>query len=228
MTGQLATRLCGSADLNERLAGRSLRSINLITAYDELPLYDLVSYRQKRNEANDEEGRDGREDEFGDNCDVEGASAHPDILRRRLRRMKNFLATLVLSRGLATHAEMEHFVRLMIAFRRRHEVLRRGAFYAPSETVRFGPDGRPPVWSEGDIALGCILAPAALGHAAAEGRQPALCLLFNAARRRSALRFRRKLLRLPGDALPIPAGTVPMMSARMAKGPRSARPRRLW
>lgn len=55
--GRFAARICGSANLYERLFKTPLRGINFVTAHDGFTLRDLVSYRHKRNEANDAGGR---------------------------------------------------------------------------------------------------------------------------------------------------------------------------
>ena len=99
MRGAFATRITGSSDLYQ-WAGRSpMHSINFITAHDGFTLRDLVSYTQKRNDANGEGNCDGSDDNLSWNCGVEGETADPEVNALRMRMQKNFLATLFLSLG---------------------------------------------------------------------------------------------------------------------------------
>lgn len=99
MTGAFATRLCGSADLYQRSTGTPLNSVNFITCHDGLTLNDLVSYARKHNEANGEGGRDGANENFGENNGVEGPTADSAVETNRQRQIRNMLASLLLSRG---------------------------------------------------------------------------------------------------------------------------------
>ena len=94
-----AYRLCGSADLYEGSGKTPNASINFITAHDGFTLRDLVSFDQKHNGANGEDGRDGAEDNNSCNWGYEGLDAPDEIqvLRRRIQR--NLLASLFLSQG---------------------------------------------------------------------------------------------------------------------------------
>ena len=72
--GAFAERFAGSSDLfkkNDRLPHTTL---NFITAHDGFTLKDLVSYNQKHNEANGEENRDGRNENYSYNHGVEGST----------------------------------------------------------------------------------------------------------------------------------------------------------
>src|SRR5204862_6130805 len=60
---------------------------------------DLVSYNEKHNEDNLEDGNDGTDDNRSWNCGVEGPTDDPEILELRARQQRNILATLVLSQG---------------------------------------------------------------------------------------------------------------------------------
>ena len=53
-TGHLATRLAGSSDLYANGQRQPFHSINFVTSHDGFTLNDLVSYREKHNEANGE------------------------------------------------------------------------------------------------------------------------------------------------------------------------------
>jgi len=100
MTGDFATRLCGSADLYADEAGNSpIKSINFVTCHDGFTMDDLVSYAAKHNEANGEENRDGSNMNYSENNGVEGPTDDPAIAAMRERQIKNMLATLFVSRG---------------------------------------------------------------------------------------------------------------------------------
>jgi glycogen operon protein len=60
---------------------------------------DLVSYNDKHNKANGEDNRDGESHNRSWNCGVEGETDDPQILALRLRQVRNFFATLLLSQG---------------------------------------------------------------------------------------------------------------------------------
>ena len=97
--GELAGRLTGSADLYENTGRRPVASINFVTAHDGFTLRDLVSYNEKHNDANGEDGKDGTDDNRSWNSGVEGPSDDPAIEALRGRQERNFLATLLLSQG---------------------------------------------------------------------------------------------------------------------------------
>ncbi len=99
LTGALATRLCGSADLYQASGRQPRHSINFLTCHDGFTLWDLVSYNSKHNEANGEGNRDGANDNFSWNCGAEGSTSDPRILGLRRRQARNLLATLLLSQG---------------------------------------------------------------------------------------------------------------------------------
>ncbi len=99
MTGSLATRLAGSADLYYANGRRPNHSINFIAAHDGFTLNDLVSYNHKHNEANGENNRDGHNHNYSFNYGQEGPTDDPEIEAIRARQVKNFLATLMLSQG---------------------------------------------------------------------------------------------------------------------------------
>ena len=97
--GELASRISGSSDLYASDGRSPSASINFVTAHDGFTLADLVSYEQKRNEANGEENRDGTDDNRSWNSGVEGPTDDPGVNELRERRMRSFLATLLLSQG---------------------------------------------------------------------------------------------------------------------------------
>jgi hypothetical protein len=98
-TGHLATRLAGSSDLYGDDGRQPYHSINFVTSHDGFPLNDLVSYREKHNEANGEENRDGDNSSFSENYGVEGPSTDAGIEALRARQIRNLLSTLLLSQG---------------------------------------------------------------------------------------------------------------------------------
>jgi isoamylase len=99
LTGAFATRLSGSSDLYEPGGRPPYNSINFITSHDGFTLNDLVSYRDKHNEANGEGNRDGDNNNHSDNYGVEGPTRRKAIEELRLRQIKNMLSTLMLSQG---------------------------------------------------------------------------------------------------------------------------------
>jgi isoamylase len=99
VVSDLATRLSGSSDLYEQSGRRPYASINFVTAHDGFTLADLVSYNQKRNEANSEDNRDGENHNLSWNCGIEGETDEPRVLRLRERQRRNIFATLLMSIG---------------------------------------------------------------------------------------------------------------------------------
>jgi glycogen operon protein len=95
----LASRLAGSSDLYADDGRRPSASVNFVTAHDGFTLRDLVSYEQKRNEANGEDNRDGESYNRSWNCGVEGTTDDPEVLALRARQQRNLLTTLFLSQG---------------------------------------------------------------------------------------------------------------------------------
>ncbi|MFD7708696.1 glycogen debranching protein GlgX [Streptomyces sp. NPDC059786] len=96
---ELAGRLLGSSDLYQRDRRRPRASVNFVVAHDGFTLRDLVSYTERRNEANGEDGRDGEQDNRSFNCGAEGPTDDPGVLRLRARQQRNLLTTLLLSQG---------------------------------------------------------------------------------------------------------------------------------
>jgi glycogen operon protein len=74
-------------------------SINFITCHDGFTLRDLVSYNYKHNEENGEDNRDGTNDNLSWNCGVEGETDDLAVIAVRRRQAKNFIAILMISRG---------------------------------------------------------------------------------------------------------------------------------
>ncbi|MBK5248767.1 MAG: glycogen debranching protein GlgX [Actinomycetales bacterium] len=97
--GEFASRITGSSDLYEHTGRTPIASINFIVAHDGFTLRDLVSYNDKHNEANGEDGKDGESHNRSWNCGVEGPSDDPAVNAVRARQQRNFLTTLLLSQG---------------------------------------------------------------------------------------------------------------------------------
>lgn len=104
----LATRLAGSADIfghsDPPLVRGPVASINFITAHDGFTLNDLVTYNDKHNFANGENGRDGNNDNQSWNHGIEGPVLTTDesgncINTARKKSIRNLLGTLLLAAG---------------------------------------------------------------------------------------------------------------------------------
>jgi glycogen operon protein len=109
--GELARRLCGSADIFQARGRRPLESVNYVTSHDGFTLKDLVSYDLRHNEANQEGNRDGHGHNLSWNCGWEGPTEDPGVLSRRARLQRALLATVLLGQGtpmLAAGSEMGH------------------------------------------------------------------------------------------------------------------------
>src|SRR5919202_4806355 len=98
--GQFAYCFTGSPDLYEINGRRPNASINFLTAHDGFTLNDLVSYNEKRNEANGENSHDGESHNRSWNCGAEGETDDPGVLQLREQQRRNFLTTLMLSQGI--------------------------------------------------------------------------------------------------------------------------------
>jgi len=99
MLGLFANRICGSADIYTGSGKGPEGSINYVTCHDGFTLNDLVSYRDKHNQANGEGNHDGTDANFSQNYGVEGETTDAAIEALRKRQIKNFLLTMFISRG---------------------------------------------------------------------------------------------------------------------------------
>jgi len=97
--GDLAARLSGSSDLFGKQGRRPWSSVNFVTAHDGFTLHDVVSYNERHNEANGENGQDGHADNLSNNWGAEGVTEDPDIQATRERVKRGMLATLLFSHG---------------------------------------------------------------------------------------------------------------------------------
>jgi isoamylase len=99
MLGVFASRICGSADIYAKSGKGPEGSINFVTCHDGFTLNDLVSYHCKHNEANGENNHDGTDYNCSENYGAEGETTDAGIEALRKGQVKNFLLTLLISRG---------------------------------------------------------------------------------------------------------------------------------
>jgi glycogen operon protein len=97
--GELARRFTASSDLFNHGQRRPAATVNFVTAHDGFTLGDVVSYSHKHNDANGEEGRDGRDNELCANFGTEGSTANSEIVEQRNKVRRAMLATLLLAQG---------------------------------------------------------------------------------------------------------------------------------
>jgi len=97
---RVADRLLGSPEIYGHKEREAEQSVNFATCHDGFTLNDLVSYSEKRNEANGEGNEDGGDDNRSWNCGVEGPSDDPAVEALRNRQAKNFLSVTLLSLGI--------------------------------------------------------------------------------------------------------------------------------
>jgi glycogen operon protein len=97
---RFADRLLGSPEIYGHEGREVEQSVNFVTCHDGFTMNDLVSYNDKHNEANGEGNLDGAEDNRSWNCGVEGSTDDPIVERLRVRQIKNFFATTLMSLGL--------------------------------------------------------------------------------------------------------------------------------
>jgi glycogen operon protein len=99
LAGEIATCLAGSSDLYQASDRTPLSSINYITCHDGFTLNDLVSYRDKHNEANAEDNRDGWGNNNSWNRGTEGDTLDENVVRLRRQDIRNAFTLLLLSQG---------------------------------------------------------------------------------------------------------------------------------
>jgi isoamylase len=97
--GDLGARLSGSADLFDHNRRRPFASVNFLASHDGFTLHDLVTYEQRHNEANGENGADGHPNNHSRNWGVEGETDDPEINAIRTAVKRAMLATLFVSAG---------------------------------------------------------------------------------------------------------------------------------
>jgi glycogen operon protein len=99
LVGAMATRLSGSSDLYEHAGRAPYCSINFVTSHDGFTMNDLVTFKEKHNDANGEGNRDGDNNNCSDNYGVEGPTKKKAVEHIRVRQIKNMISTLLLSQG---------------------------------------------------------------------------------------------------------------------------------
>ncbi|MDY3918515.1 MAG: alpha-amylase family glycosyl hydrolase [Candidatus Limivivens sp.] len=73
--------------------------VNYMAGHDGFTLMDAVSYDERHNEENGEQGRDGNQNNYSWNCGAEGPTKKKKILELRQRQMKNAFTMMLLSAG---------------------------------------------------------------------------------------------------------------------------------
>ena len=103
--GAFAERFAGSSDIFNREGRLPHGSLNFITAHDGFTLRDLVSYNHKHNDANGEENRDGRNENYSYNHGIEGSQLdlsdewQSAVENNRVLSEKGLLGSLLLANG---------------------------------------------------------------------------------------------------------------------------------
>lgn len=95
----LAARLSGSAELFDHRQRRPAASVNYLASHDGFTLHDLVTYEQRHNEANGENGDDGHPHNYSQNWGVEGETEDAEINATRSAIKRAMLVTLFASAG---------------------------------------------------------------------------------------------------------------------------------
>lgn len=106
-----ATRIAGSSDLFNHHGRKPSASVNFVTAHDGFTLNDLVSYNGKHNEENGENNRDGSDDNNCYNHGYEGITVNPKIENLRVKKIKNFILSLMISQGIPMLSAGDEFRR---------------------------------------------------------------------------------------------------------------------
>ena len=78
---------------------QNTKTINFVTSHDGFTLKDLVSFNTKHNYANKEQNRDGENNNNSWNHGIEGPTLNEKINILRRRQQKNFLFSLLISKG---------------------------------------------------------------------------------------------------------------------------------
>jgi isoamylase len=96
---RVSQRLLGSPTQFNHSRRPATTSVNFLAAHDGFTLWDTVSYNDKHNDANGEDGKDGHNNNLSHNLGAEGPTEDAGIHEARMRRVKAMLATLMLSQG---------------------------------------------------------------------------------------------------------------------------------
>ncbi|MBV7395063.1 glycogen debranching protein GlgX [Mameliella sediminis] len=95
----LGSALLGTADLFDTRGRQAWASVNFAAAHDGFTLADVTAYSRRHNAANGEGNRDGHHSNYSDNLGEEGETRDETILAARRQRVRNMLATVLLSQG---------------------------------------------------------------------------------------------------------------------------------
>lgn len=95
----VAERISGSHDIYNPDSRGENASVNFITCHDGFTLYDLYSYNNKHNEANGWNNTDGESSNNSWNCGVEGYTDDENVLKLRMKMIKNACTILLVSQG---------------------------------------------------------------------------------------------------------------------------------
>ncbi|WP_028725892.1 glycogen debranching protein GlgX [Paracoccus zeaxanthinifaciens] len=95
----MAERLSGSPVQFDHSHRPATSSVNFVAAHDGFTLWDTLSFNDKHNDANGEDGRDGHDHNLSDNMGAEGPTGDASIDEARSRRARAILATVLLSQG---------------------------------------------------------------------------------------------------------------------------------
>ena len=96
---RMAERLVGSPVQFDHSHRPATSSVNFLAAHDGFTLWDTLSYNDKHNDANGEDGRDGHDNNISHNLGAEGPTDDPAIIEARMRRAKGMIATLMMAQG---------------------------------------------------------------------------------------------------------------------------------
>jgi isoamylase len=112
--GAFAKRISGSEDLFSRSGKGPGIGINFVTSHDGLTLNDLVTYQSKHNLPNGRGNCDGAVNDYSANYGVEGPTAEAGIESIRQRQVRNFLLSLLVSRGVPMLSGGDEFRRTQL------------------------------------------------------------------------------------------------------------------
>ncbi len=96
---ELAARLMGSSDIFEHRRRKTWASVNFVAAHDGFTLHDTVTYNERHNAANGEDGKDGHGENLSNNWGIEGETDDEQIISIRARVKRGLLATVLFSHG---------------------------------------------------------------------------------------------------------------------------------
>jgi isoamylase len=112
--GELAERFAGSSDIFRHNGRKPTASINFVTSHDGFTLADLVSYNERRNEANLENNAGRQQPQPQLELRRRGPDRDPQVQMLRRRQQRNFLATLFLSQGVPMLQAGDEFARTQL------------------------------------------------------------------------------------------------------------------